>query len=59
MLVCPLLVFYYLVLNSTIDTGSPDDVTEVSFRKGEILDVMTKSDLWWEVRKSNGTKGSE
>ncbi|KAF9459215.1 hypothetical protein BDZ94DRAFT_1054728 [Collybia nuda] len=38
-------------------TGSPDDATEVSFKKGEILDVMTKSDLWWEVRKSNGTKG--
>jgi hypothetical protein len=42
-----------------IDTASTDDSTELSFKKGEILDILTKSDLWWEARKLDGTKGSE
>lgn len=41
------------------DSGSSDDPRELSFRKGEILDILTKSDMWWEARKSDGTKGSE
>lgn len=42
-----------------IDTASPDDSTELSFKKGEVLEILTKSEQWWEARKLDGTKGSE
>lgn len=41
------------------DTASPDDPTELSFKKYEILDILSKSDLWWEARKADGTQGSK
>jgi len=34
--------------------GQPD---EVSFTKGEILDVLDDSEDWWEVRKACGEEG--
>lgn len=47
------------LLNVHADTASADDPTEVSFRKGEMFAVISKSDLWWEVKKVNGQQGSE
>jgi hypothetical protein len=41
------------------DTGSSEDLTELSFRKGEVLEILTKSDLWWEAKNSDGRKGSK
>lgn len=41
-----------------VDTASPEDLSELSFRKGEVLDILTNSDLWWEARNSQGKNGS-
>ncbi|KAJ7583143.1 SH3 domain-containing protein, partial [Mycena floridula] len=38
-------------------TASEDDPNEISFTRGEILDIMDKEGKWWQVRKSDGTIG--
>lgn len=47
------------IAHTITDTASSEDLTELSFKKGEVLDILTKSDLWWEARKSDGTEGSQ
>jgi hypothetical protein len=41
------------------DQASPDDPNEISFVKGEILDILDKSGKWWQARKSDGAVGSK
>lgn len=41
-----------------IDNASSEDPRELSFKKGETIDILTKSDQWWEARKATGQKGS-
>lgn len=38
-------------------SASPDDPNEISFAKGEILDIVDSSGKWWQARKEDGTKG--
>ncbi|CAE6529666.1 unnamed protein product [Rhizoctonia solani] len=38
-------------------TASPDDPAEVSFAKGEILDIVDNNGKWWQARKEDGTTG--
>ncbi|KAF5392534.1 hypothetical protein D9757_002312 [Collybiopsis confluens] len=38
-------------------TQSPDDPNEISFAKGEILDIMDKQGKWWQARKADGAVG--
>lgn len=38
-------------------TASPDDPAEISFSKGEILDIVDNNGKWWQARKENGTTG--
>ncbi|KAF5385300.1 hypothetical protein D9615_001178 [Tricholomella constricta] len=38
-------------------TASPDDPNEISFSKGEILDIVDKNGKWWQARKLDGTIG--
>ncbi|ESK92145.1 osmosensor protein [Moniliophthora roreri MCA 2997] len=38
-------------------TASPDDPNEISFTKGEILDIVDKQGKWWHARKADGTVG--
>ncbi|BGP14629.1 Transmembrane osmosensor [Rhodosporidiobolus nylandii] len=38
-------------------SASPDDPNEISFAKGEILDVLDNSGKWWQTRKSDGSRG--
>ncbi|KAM0754826.1 hypothetical protein T439DRAFT_321877 [Meredithblackwellia eburnea MCA 4105] len=38
-------------------SASPDDPNEISFTKGDILDIVDNSGKWWQARKSDGTKG--
>ncbi|TNY19145.1 hypothetical protein DMC30DRAFT_16713 [Rhodotorula diobovata] len=38
-------------------SASPDDPNEISFAKGEILDILDNSGKWWQARKTDGTKG--
>ncbi|KAG5639559.1 hypothetical protein H0H81_012230 [Sphagnurus paluster] len=38
-------------------TASPDDPNEISFTKGEILDIVDKQGKWWQARKQDGTIG--
>jgi len=38
-------------------TASPDDPAEISFSKGEILDIVDNNGKWWQARKEDGTTG--
>ncbi|KXN84171.1 High osmolarity signaling protein SHO1 [Leucoagaricus sp. SymC.cos] len=38
-------------------TASPTDAYELTFTKGEVLEIVDKSGKWWEAVKSDGTKG--
>jgi len=38
-------------------TASPDDPNEISFAKGEILDIVDKQGKWWQARKVDGMIG--
>jgi len=38
-------------------TASTEDPTELSFVKGEMLDILDKHGKWWQARKSDGTTG--
>lgn len=40
-------------------TASPDDPAEISFAKGEILDIVDNNGKWWQARKEDGATGSE
>jgi hypothetical protein len=44
-------------LRVCIDSASPDDPNEISFTKGEILDILDNSGKWWQARKTDNTKG--
>ncbi|CAG8657544.1 2645_t:CDS:10, partial [Gigaspora margarita] len=37
--------------------GSPEDRTELSFVKGDDLDIASKEGKWWHARKADGTTG--
>jgi hypothetical protein len=45
---------YFLIL----DTASPDDPNEISFSKGEILEIVDKQGKWWQAKKADGSIGS-
>lgn len=54
------LIFCCVVVKTAFsDTQSPDDPNEISFTKGEILDIVDKQGKWWQARKTDGTVGSE
>jgi len=38
-------------------TASPDDPNELSFNKGEMLDIVDNKGKWWQARKQDGTIG--
>ncbi|KIK79074.1 hypothetical protein PAXRUDRAFT_16518 [Paxillus rubicundulus Ve08.2h10] len=38
-------------------TASPDDPNEISFTKGEILDIVDKQGKWWQAKKVDGNVG--
>jgi len=38
-------------------TASSEDPTEISFAKGEILDVVDKQGKWWHSRRADGATG--
>jgi hypothetical protein len=42
-----------------IDTASADDPNELSFQKGELMDIVDNSGKWWQAKKADGTTGSE
>ncbi|KAJ7352069.1 hypothetical protein DFH08DRAFT_913141 [Mycena albidolilacea] len=37
--------------------GSPDDPTELSFQKGEVLEIEDQAGKWWQAKKADGTAG--
>jgi len=48
-----------LLIGACTDTGSADDPNEISFAKGENLEIIDKQGKWWQAKKSDGTVGSE
>jgi hypothetical protein len=40
-----------------IDQANPDDQSELSFAKGEILDIADNKGKWWQARKADGSTG--
>ncbi|KAH9962717.1 hypothetical protein BGW80DRAFT_1354088 [Lactifluus volemus] len=38
-------------------TASPDDPNEISFSKGEVMDIIDKTGKWWQARKDDGSVG--
>jgi len=34
--------------------ASPDDANELSFKKGDLLEIMDKTGKWWSVKTANG-----
>jgi hypothetical protein len=40
------------------DIASADDPNEISFSKGEILDIVDNTGKWWQAEKEDGTHGS-
>ncbi|EXX60434.1 hypothetical protein RhiirA5_360847 [Rhizophagus irregularis] len=37
--------------------ANPDDLSELSFAKGEILDIADNKGKWWQARKADGSTG--
>jgi len=37
--------------------ASSDDPNEISFTKGEVLDIVDKQGKWWQAKKADGTIG--
>ncbi|CAO0803444.1 unnamed protein product [Mucor circinelloides] len=37
--------------------ANPDDPNELSFAKGETLDIVDRNGNWWQARKADGTVG--
>lgn len=44
---------------SLLDIADAGDKNEISFSKGDILEVTDDSGRWWNVKKVDGTEGSE
>jgi SHO1 osmosensor len=58
---CKLAYYCHDLTTSTFyltDTASPDDPNEISFTKGEILDIVDKQGKWWQAKNADGTVGS-
>lgn len=51
-------LFHDISLNTSSDSASQDDPNEISFDKGDILEIIDKQGKWWQAKKSNGAVGS-
>lgn len=40
-----------------LDKANPSDPKELSFEKGETLEIANKKGNWWQARNSNGVTG--
>jgi len=38
-------------------SASPDDPNEISFNKGDVLDIVDSAGKWWQARAEDGRTG--
>jgi SHO1 osmosensor len=55
--VAPMAVYGYKAIAAYSYSASVDDANELSFTKGEILDIVDNQGKWWQARKADGTIG--
>jgi hypothetical protein len=51
------LYFSSLNIITFIDRANPEDPDELSFAKGEVLEMLDQRGNWWRAKKSDGTIG--
>ena len=51
-------MFYFCPHATVTDTANPDDPNEISFTKGESLEIIDKQGKWWQAKKTDGSVGS-
>lgn len=44
---------------NVVDTGPAEEPNELSFKKGEVLQILDRAGKWWEARKEDGSEGSK
>lgn len=50
-------IYIYIYIIFLLDQANPDDPNELSFAKGESLEIVDRNGNWWQAKKSDGSVG--
>lgn len=51
------IVYINFIYHFLLDQANPDDPNELSFAKGETLEIVDRNGNWWQAKKSDGSVG--